>query len=92
MFLRIMPWTHNWFVISTAYVCSVCASLECSIKYVLYVLQYFDGVDMCNQTNSVTNHFKYPVIAQYIRLVPLKWIEPFACLKLELHGCLIKGT
>jgi len=56
-----------------------------------YLLQLFDGVDVCSQTQPDIKHFKHPIIAQYIRLVPMEWVGWSACLKLELYGCLLKG-
>ncbi|XP_065898710.1 uncharacterized protein [Dysidea avara] len=50
----------------------------------------FDGVNACGQTNLEMKHFKYPVIAHYIRIVPLEWVGQSACLKLELYGCQVK--
>ena len=37
-------------------------------------------------------NFTYPVIAQFIRIVPLEWkgaVSP--CLRMELYGCYVKG-
>ena len=36
-------------------------------------------------------NFTHPVVAQYIRIVPLEWEGVVPCLKLELYGCYVKG-
>ena len=36
-------------------------------------------------------NFTHPVIAQFIRIIPLKWEGVVPCLRLELYGCYVKG-
>ena len=33
----------------------------------------------------------YPVVAQFIRVVPLEWEGVLPCLRMELYGCHVKG-
>ena len=56
-----------------------------------YLLQVFDGVDICRQENQEMQYFSYPVIAQYLRVVPIEWVGQSPCLKLEFYGCHVKG-
>lgn len=66
------------------------------IFYITLILQIFDGVktvDVCkgNQDAEMKN-FTYPVIARFVRIVPLEWeggVSP--CLRMELYGCYLKG-
>ena len=60
-------------------------------KWYRHLLQVFDGVDICRRASQEIQHFRYPVIAQYMHVVPMEWVGPSACLKLELYGCHVKG-
>ena len=58
-----------------------------------YVLQVFNGVDICRQQGLDSNvrNIGQPVVARIIRIVPLAWKGESSCLKLELYGCLVEG-
>ena len=57
----------------------------------LCIVQLFDGNSACTQTEQV-QQFGTPVIAQYIRVVPMDWVGPMVCCKMELYGCFVKGN
>lgn len=54
------------------------------------VLQLFDGNSACTQTEQV-QQFGTPVIARYVRIVPMEWVGPMICFKMELYGCFVRG-
>ena len=55
-------------------------------------LQVFTGVDICRQsTDPDMKSFMHPVIARFVRIVPLSWEGPSPCLTVELYGCPLLG-
>ena len=72
--------------------CNIFIVYLCTSNYTFLILQIFDGVDICrgNPDGEVKN-FTHPVIAQYIRIVPLEWEGVVPCMRLELYGCYAKG-
>ena len=59
--------------------------LQCTIY-----LQFFDGNSPCAQSEQQRQLYT-PVIAQYIRIIPLEWIGSIICFKMELYGCFVRG-
>lgn len=57
----------------------------------MHVIQLFDGNSACTQTEQV-RQFGTPVIARYVRIIPMEWIGPMICFKMELYGCFVQGT
>ena len=57
----------------------------------MHVIQLFDGNSACTQTEQV-RQFGTPVIARYMRIIPMEWIGPMICFKMELYGCFVQGT
>ena len=57
---------------------------------VLCVIQLFDGNSACTQTEEI-QQFGTPVIARYIRIIPMEWIGPMICFKMEIYGCFVRG-
>ena len=41
--------------------------------------------------NEEPNIFTNPVIARYVRVIPIQWVGASACLRMELYGCTVKG-
>ena len=52
--------------------------------------QLFDGNSPCAQREQQRQLYT-PVIAQYVRIIPLEWIGPMICFKMELYGCFVRG-
>ena len=56
------------------------------------ILQIFDGVDICRRNSDAeVKKFSHPVVARFIRVIPLEWTDVSPCLRLELYGCYVKG-
>ena len=36
--------------------------------------------------------FNSPVVARYVRVIPIQWVGASACLRMELYGCTIEGV
>ena len=49
----------------------------------------FSGVGSCALNES--SNFSNPVIARYMRVIPVQWAGSSACLRMELYGCTVKG-
>ena len=58
--------------------------------YVSITIQLFNGNSACTQTEQV-RQFGTPVIARYLRIVPMEWVGPMICFKMELYGCFVRG-
>ena len=41
--------------------------------------------------NEEPNNFTNPVMARYIRVIPIRWVGASACLRMQLYGCTVKG-
>ena len=70
----------------------ICTYAHYAYLYVC-IVQRFDGNSACihDQTEQV-RQFGAPVIAQYIRIVPVEWVGPMICFKMELYGCFVRGN
>ena len=40
----------------------------------------------------MANIFNKPVIARYVRVIPIQWAGVSACLRMQLYGCTIEGV
>ena len=48
------------------------------------------GNGTCN-FNTEPSNFTNPVVARYVRVIPILWVGASVCLRMELYGCTIKG-
>ena len=54
------------------------------------VIKVFDGNGTCN-LNMDPSNFTNPVVARFVRVIPVQWVGASACLRMALYGCTIKG-
>ena len=60
-------------------------------SYFIFIdYKVFSGVGSCALNNESSN-FTNPVIARYMRVIPVQWAGFSACLRMELYGCTVKG-
>ena len=84
---RISERTSNESVSCCMHVCSLCWLDLC---FILFGYKVFSGIGSC--VNEEPSNFTVPVIARYIRAIPIHWAGFSACLRMELYGCTVKGT
>ena len=51
----------------------------------------FDGNGTCNLSIE-PSRFDDPLIARYVRVIPLQWVGGSVCLRMQLYGCTIEGV
>ena len=64
------------------------AFLYCCVRY--FLIKVFNRSRICD-LNTEPSNFTNPVVARYIRIIPIQWVGASICLKIELFGCTIKG-
>ena len=55
-----------------------------------FILKVFNGNGTCSLDTEPSN-FTNPVVARYIRVIPIQWAGASVCLRMELYGCTVKG-
>jgi len=45
----------------------------------------------CSLATKEPSDLDNPVVARYVRLIPVHWVGASACLRMEFYGCTIKG-
>ena len=57
-----------------------------------YLIKVFNENGTCNYLNTEPSNFTNPLIARFVRVIPIKWVGASVCLRMELHGWTIKGA